>query len=169
MLSRGPFHSSLKKTNSFLIPYSHNPPITLSSPSLLKTLKETNSQYVVFRIKVFLNQSVIQASPAGIDLQAAHHHQDSPPLVWSAYSAGDLGSIPELGRSPGEGNGNPLQYSCLENPMDRQVWQTIAHGAAELDTAEHLSLLLLLVWSESMTNSLQTSISVASSGIFSLT
>ena len=37
----------------------------------------------------------------------------------SAYNAGDLGSIPGLGRSPGEGNGNPLQYSCLENPMDR--------------------------------------------------
>ena len=36
----------------------------------------------------------------------------------SAYSAGDLGLIPGLGRSPGEGNGNPLQYSCLENPMD---------------------------------------------------
>ena len=36
----------------------------------------------------------------------------------SAYNAGDLSSIPELGRSPGEGNGNPLQYSCLENPMD---------------------------------------------------
>ena len=36
----------------------------------------------------------------------------------SAYNAGDLGSIPGLGRSPGEGNGNPLQYSCLENPMD---------------------------------------------------
>ena len=37
----------------------------------------------------------------------------------SAYNAGDLGSIPGLGRSPGEGNGNPLQYYCLENPMDR--------------------------------------------------
>ena len=37
----------------------------------------------------------------------------------SAYNAGDLGSIPGLGRSPGEGNGNPLQYSCLKNPMDR--------------------------------------------------
>ena len=36
----------------------------------------------------------------------------------SVYNAGDLGSIPGLGRSPGEGNGNPLQYSCLENPMD---------------------------------------------------
>ena len=39
----------------------------------------------------------------------------------SALNAGDLGSIPGLGRSPGEGNGNPLQYSCLENPMDRGV------------------------------------------------
>ena len=40
----------------------------------------------------------------------------------SAYNAGDLGSIPGLGRSPGEGNGNPLQYSCLENSMDRGAW-----------------------------------------------
>ena len=40
----------------------------------------------------------------------------------SAYSAGDPGSIPGLGRSPGEGNGNPLQYSCLENPMDGGAW-----------------------------------------------
>ena len=40
----------------------------------------------------------------------------------SAYSAGDLGSIPGSGRSPGEGNGNSLQYSCLENPMDRGAW-----------------------------------------------
>ena len=40
----------------------------------------------------------------------------------SVYNAGDLGLIPGLGRSPGEGNGNPLQYSCLENPMDRGAW-----------------------------------------------
>ena len=40
----------------------------------------------------------------------------------SAYNTGDLGSIPGLGRSPGEGNGNPLQYSCLENPMDGGTW-----------------------------------------------
>ena len=40
----------------------------------------------------------------------------------SIYSAGDPGSIPGLGRSPGEGNGTPLQYSCLENPMDRGAW-----------------------------------------------
>ena len=46
----------------------------------------------------------------------------------SACKAGDLGSIPGLGRSPGEGNGNPLQYSCLENPMDREAWQATVHG-----------------------------------------
>ena len=40
----------------------------------------------------------------------------------SAYNEGDLGSIPGSGRSPGEGNGNPLQYSCLENPMDGGAW-----------------------------------------------
>ena len=40
----------------------------------------------------------------------------------SACNAGDLSSIPGSGRSPGEGNGNPLQYSCLENPMDREAW-----------------------------------------------
>ena len=40
----------------------------------------------------------------------------------SVYAAGDPGSSPGLGRSPGEGNGNPLQYFCLENPMDRGAW-----------------------------------------------
>ena len=40
----------------------------------------------------------------------------------SAYNAGDLGSVPGLGRCPGEGNGNPLQYSCLGNPKDRGAW-----------------------------------------------
>ena len=44
-----------------------------------------------------------------------------------ACNVGDPGSIPEWGRSPEEGNGNPLQYSCLENPMDRGVWQAIVH------------------------------------------
>ena len=47
----------------------------------------------------------------------------------SACNAGDLGSIPGSGRCPGEGNGNPVQYSCLENPMDRGAWQAIVHGA----------------------------------------
>ena len=45
-----------------------------------------------------------------------------------ACNAGDLGSIPGLGRSPGEGNDNPLQHSCLGNPADREAWQAIVHG-----------------------------------------
>ena len=49
----------------------------------------------------------------------------------SACNAGDLGSIPGLGRSPGEGNGNPLQYSFLENPMEREAWWATVHGVAK--------------------------------------
>ena len=48
----------------------------------------------------------------------------------SACSAGDVGSIPGLRRSPGEGNGNPLQYYWLENPMDRGAWWATVHGIA---------------------------------------
>ena len=48
----------------------------------------------------------------------------------SAYSAGDLGSIPGSGRRPGEVNGNPLQYSCLENSMDREAWWATARRVA---------------------------------------
>ena len=48
----------------------------------------------------------------------------------SACNAGDLGLIPELRRSPGEGNGNALQYSGLEKSMDRGAWQTVVHGVA---------------------------------------
>ena len=50
----------------------------------------------------------------------------------SACSAGDLSLIPELGRSSGEGNGNPLQYSCLEDLMDRGVWQATVHGVTRV-------------------------------------
>ena len=56
----------------------------------------------------------------------------------SACNVGDLGSIPALGRSPGEGHGNPLQYSGLENYMDRGAWQA-ARGHKESDMTERLS------------------------------
>ena len=50
-------------------------------------------------------------------------------------NTGGVGSVLELGRSPGEGNGNPLQYSCLGNPMDRGAWQATVHGVTkESDT-----------------------------------
>ena len=52
----------------------------------------------------------------------------------SACNAGDSGLIPGLGGSPGEGNGNPVWYSCLENPMDRRTWQGVVHGVAKSHT-----------------------------------
>ena len=52
----------------------------------------------------------------------------------SVYNAGDPGSSPGLGRLPGEGNGNPLQYNCLENPMDRGAWQAAVYGTAKSRT-----------------------------------
>ena len=52
----------------------------------------------------------------------------------SACNVGDLGLIPGLGRSPGEGKGHPLQYSCLQNPMDRGGWQATVHGVGKSRT-----------------------------------
>ena len=52
----------------------------------------------------------------------------------SACNVGDLGLIPGLGRSPGEGNGNPLKYFCLENPMDRGAWWATVYGVAKSRT-----------------------------------
>ena len=52
----------------------------------------------------------------------------------SAYNVGDLGLIPGSGRSSGEGDGNPLQYSCLENPMDGGAWWATVHGDAKSQT-----------------------------------
>ena len=56
----------------------------------------------------------------------------NPPA--NAGDASEAGSIPESGRSPGGENGNPFQYSCLENPMDRGAWQAIVHGVAKNGT-----------------------------------
>ena len=62
---------------------------------------------------------------------------DSKELI---CNVGDLGSIPGMGRSSGEGNGNPLQYFCLENPMDRGAWWATVHGVTVLDMMEWLSV-----------------------------
>ena len=72
----------------------------------------------ILTIKLFL----IKGFPGGSEVKA------------SAFNTGDLGSIPGLGRSPRDGNGNPLQYSCLDNPMDRGAWWATVHGVAKSRT-----------------------------------
>ena len=74
------------------------------------------------KIKERRNIWLLPGFPGGSDSKA------------SACNAGDLGLIPGLGRSPGEGNGNPLQYSCLENPMDGGAWWAAVHGVAKSRT-----------------------------------
>ena len=59
---------------------------------------------------------------------------DGKEFACSVRATGDRGSVPGLGRSPGEGNGNPLEYSCLENPTDRGAWQATVHGVAMSQT-----------------------------------
>ena len=62
----------------------------------------------------------------------------------STCNEGDLGFIPGWGRSPGGGLANPLQYSCLENPMDRGAWRATVHGVKELVTTERLTAYFFL-------------------------
>ena len=64
----------------------------------------------------------------------------------SVCHVGDLGWIPGLGRSPGEGNGNPLQYSCLKHRMDRGAWQATVHGVAKSPTRLTKPPSLLGLW-----------------------
>ena len=60
-------------------------------------------------------------------------------LFADAGAVGDMDSTPGSGRSPGGGSSNPLQYSCLENPMDRGAWRATVHAVAESNTAEQLN------------------------------
>ena len=79
-----------------------------------------DQKFAVF--KSHLGQSVILSFPGGSDGEE------------SACNAGDLSSVPVLERPPGEGNGNLLQFSYLENPMDRGAWQPTVHGVAKNQT-----------------------------------
>ena len=81
--------------------------------TLTKGFSLTNSFFSRSELEM---TSLIEGFPGGSDGKA------------SAYNAGDPGLIPGLGRSPGEGNGNPLQYSCLEKPRDRGAWRATVHG-----------------------------------------
>ena len=69
------------------------------------------------------------STDSGLPMWHSGKKQKNPPA--NAGDATGAGSVPGLGRCPGIGNGNPLQYSCLENPMDRGIWQVTVHGVAE--------------------------------------
>ena len=79
-------------------------------------------------------------SPAGDPALVGRFFTTEP--LGKPFSAGDLGSIPGSRRAHGEGNGNPLQYSCLENSVDRGAWLATVHGVKESDTTEPLTLSL---------------------------
>ena len=78
-----------------------------------------------------MKQNLSLATLAQRASQVALVVRNSPP---NAGDTGDVGSIPGSGSSPGEGRGNPLQYSCVENPMDRGTWLATVHGAAKSQT-----------------------------------
>ena len=87
------------------------PPQKLSAPFIvLMKFYHISIDHSIVIVQQFFKVSHVKDFPGGSDGKA------------SAYNMGDLGSIPGSGRSSGEGNGNPLQYSCLENPMDRGAW-----------------------------------------------
>ena len=98
--------------------HTHSTPSTEQlAPSLLQIFAETSRSPWGCPISQFKALPQHQGFPGGSEVKA------------SACNAGDLGSIPGSGRSPGEGNGNPLQYSCLENPMGRGGWWATVTGS----------------------------------------
>ena len=119
--------------------------------------------------QVFLGEGVVcQAEASSTELTNGPEPPVCPPSFWpvtkpitgifsmseelpfssdgkeSACTAEVPGSIPGLGRSSRRGSGNPLQYSCLENPMNRGAWRATVYGVTELDMAEQLTLLLAM-------------------------
>ena len=93
-----------------------------SSRGSSQSRDQTRVSYVTCKQVFFLPLALLWGFPGGSEGKA------------SACNAEDLGSIPGSGRSSGKGNGNPLQYSCLENPMDRGAWWTTVHGIAKSRT-----------------------------------
>ena len=93
---------------------------------------------MIFIVKAY-PKYVLQTTFPDVYLFSIHNNQNGLLLPSScsdskesACNAGDPGSIPGSGRSPGEGNDNPLHYSCLENSMEREAWWVTVHGAAKI-------------------------------------
>ena len=130
---------------------SKEPRVTLTVASMISFLIDTEVTYS--SMPAYSGKTkVSQVSVIGVDglisipritkpLPCTEFPSGSEDKV-SACSVEGLGSIPGLERSPGEGNGNPLQYSCLENPMDGGAWQATVHGVAKSLTWLHFTLLL---------------------------
>ena len=106
-----------------------NPPsVNTSLIMLLSLLKSFSNSPLSIRCPSLVAQSV----------------KNLPAMQETACNAGDPGSIPGSGRSPGEGNGDPIQYACLENPMDRGAWWAIGYGVTKnrSQLSEHSAALL---------------------------
>ena len=116
-----PMWSIAKLGSCVLVPFSgFSKPCAIREESLcfLSWLSEVDCCCILLQARLWLELSF----PGSSDGKA------------SVYNAGDPGSIPGLGRSPGEGNGSSLQYSCLENPTDGGAWQATVHGVAKSQT-----------------------------------
>ena len=100
-------------------------PKYLISGLILSMMIALSNFLFYFWVSLYFSQLIFD-SKSSISLGFPHNSVGKS----SACNAGDLGLIPGLGRSPGEGNGNPLQYSCLENSMDRGSWQATVHRIA---------------------------------------
>ena len=94
----------------------------------------------------FLLQGIFPTQGSNLRLLNCRGFPGGSEVKASAFNAWDPGLIPASGRSPGEGNGNPLQYSCLENPMDGGAWWATVHGRNELDVTEWLHSHFLCCW-----------------------
>ena len=130
---------------SFLTPSPSHPSMFVLSPGLSSLRHIANSHWLCFTYGTVKPQ---EGAPNEVQFISMFWR---PPWFWwlvlgykgfpggshgkeSACDAGDPGLIPGLGRSHGEGNDNPLQYSCLENPMDRGAWQATVHGVTKSQT-----------------------------------
>ena len=100
--------------------------------SVILNLEMRKSSLHVYRTHSMLHQ--LLNCRAGIQTQVCMSFSGGSDSKESACNAGVSGLILGLGRSPGEGNGNPLQYFCLENPMDRGAWRATVHGVIKSQT-----------------------------------